>query len=164
MIINNQQKTRGFTLIELMITVAIVAILASIAIPSYLSQITQSRRADATDALLDCAAAQARWFTTESPSTYLNQNDAIAANICNPGGGNLNSREGHYQLRITNPNNCTTNGSLWCFLITATPTPGTSQANDDLCQTMTIDHRGRRAATGNLGGVASDTTDNCWRT
>lgn len=56
-------KWRGFTLIELMITVAVVAILAAIAYPSYLDQIRRSRRADAEAALLELAQWMERFYT-----------------------------------------------------------------------------------------------------
>ena len=52
----------GFTLMELMITLAIVALLAAIAVPSYREYIIRSNRIDATSALLKIAAAQEKFF------------------------------------------------------------------------------------------------------
>ncbi len=57
-------KQTGFTLIELMITVAIVGILATIAATSYQSQIVKSRRTDARTALLDMAGREEKLFST----------------------------------------------------------------------------------------------------
>ena len=57
------KKTQyGFTLIELMITVAIIAILAGIAYPSYLSQVRRSNRTEARTALLQAQVAQEKFF------------------------------------------------------------------------------------------------------
>ncbi|MGH9960023.1 MAG: type IV pilin protein, partial [Pyrinomonadaceae bacterium] len=61
-------KLRGFTLIELMITVAVVAILASIALPSYLEQVRKSKRAEGKSALLRAAQNMERYYT--SNNTY----------------------------------------------------------------------------------------------
>ena len=60
---SGQIKTGGFSLIELMIVVVSVAILSSIAYPSYLNQVTQSRRADAQAVLMEAAQFMERFYT-----------------------------------------------------------------------------------------------------
>lgn len=58
----NKTKLRGFTLIELMITVAIIGILASIALPSYQNHVRKARRAQAQSFLMDVAAKQQQYL------------------------------------------------------------------------------------------------------
>lgn len=60
---------RGFTLIELMIVVAVIAIIAAIAYPSYMDYVRQSRRADATVALLELAQYMERYYTNNGRYT-----------------------------------------------------------------------------------------------
>ena len=57
------KNNKGFTLIELMIVVAIIAILTSIAYPSYLEHIKKSRRSDAQSSLNEFASAMERFYT-----------------------------------------------------------------------------------------------------
>ncbi|MEO8461477.1 MAG: type IV pilin protein, partial [Dokdonella sp.] len=63
------KNTKGFTLIELMVVVAIVAILASIAIPSYSKYGFRTRRADAREMLMRVAAAEERFYTNGNTYT-----------------------------------------------------------------------------------------------
>ncbi|MDJ0758577.1 MAG: type IV pilin protein [Woeseiaceae bacterium] len=59
-------KSKGFTLIELMIVVAIIGIIAAVAYPSYQEQVNKSRRGDCTGALVGLANAMERFYTVNS--------------------------------------------------------------------------------------------------
>lgn len=58
--------SKGFTLIELMVTVAIVGILTMIALPSYQAYVLKSHRTVAINALMSLASQEARWYTTNN--------------------------------------------------------------------------------------------------
>lgn len=150
------QKFTGFTLIELVIAVAIVGILASIALPSYLDTIREARRADGYDALLACASAQARRYSTTSPQTYMDEANALVLGLCgaDTSDNNFYSKERHYQLTITNTN-CLSNNQFWCFSVTATAIG--SQAADTDCASLTVDY------TGNKTHTPTTSTESCWK-
>ncbi len=108
---------RGFTLIELMIAVVIIAILASIALPGYQQFIMEGRRSEGQTALLDIAARQEQFFM---------ENHRYTANIADLGIGNNNTiltEGGWYLLSAT----CGSDGNGSCingYLLTATPQKG----------------------------------------
>src|SRR5580704_15283418 len=77
----------GFTLIELMVTVAIVAILATIATASYTSQIQKSRRTDARSALLDLAGREEKLFSTTNAYSQTGSDLGYGAFPLNIGSG-----------------------------------------------------------------------------
>jgi type IV pilus assembly protein PilE len=62
-------RARGFTLIEMMITVAIIGILASIAYPAYQDYVRRAARADAKAVLMETAQFMERHFTTNNAYT-----------------------------------------------------------------------------------------------
>ena len=70
--------SKGFTLIELMVVVAIVAILAAVAVPSYQQHVIESRRAECTAFALDIASRQERHWTRSRPSAYTTSANFVA--------------------------------------------------------------------------------------
>ena len=74
-------RAYGFTLIELMVTVAIVAILASVAYPNYMSYLQRGRIIDATTKLSDFRIKMEQWF--QDNRTYLNAG-GVACGIADP--------------------------------------------------------------------------------
>ena len=141
-------RTGGFTLVELMITVAIAAILASIAIPSYRSYVLRSRRVDATTALMRIQAAQEKFFL--QCNTYApNLTSAPPAGL----GMSASSENAYYDLVLT-PD------AADPMRFIASATPRGSQAKDRKCQRFSIDQSGVRRAEDD---ARDDRTGECWR-
>lgn len=119
----------GFTLIELMIVIAIIGIISAIAFPSYNSYLRKSRRADAKVTLTKMASTQERWYLQKS--TYTSDVDNI---------GGDTSDDGHYTMAITSADS---DG----YEMTATIIDGGAQSNDTSCQTFTLASTGLKTAT-----------------
>lgn len=128
---------QGFTLIELMVTVAVVGILSAIAYPSYQQYVTRTHRTEAQTVMMSQAQAQERLMT--NTGAYASQT------INSPEGSSDSDR--YYQITVTTP----TSGS---YSITATPE---ARQNDEKCGTLKLDSVGRRGISGT--GSVSD----CWK-
>lgn len=144
-------KGAGFTLIELMIVVAIIGILAAIAYPSYQDQIRKSRRADAMEALTMAAAMEERIFTEKNSYT------SVIGTI-----GGATSAEGYYTISVVAQTidtaaSCVSGTYMPCYKLTAKAT-GT-QANDTRCDEFFLDSTGKKKAEDSAN---ADTTDFCW--
>jgi type IV pilus assembly protein PilE len=139
----------GFTLIEVMIVVAIVSILAAIAYPSYLEFIRKSRRAEARAQLMEAVQYMQRFYS---------QNDrfdrAIGAkdDMTLPDALARVPRQGAQTYTIS-----FVSRSASAFFLQAVPD---GSMNGDRCGTLQIDNAGRRQIAGAKTGV---TVDDCWR-
>lgn len=144
---------RGYTLIELMVTALIAALLAVIALPSYRSVVLRAQRSDARLALLRIQAQQERHYL---------QHQRYGADLeASPAEGGLGtgtrSESGHYALSLA----LTDDGRG--YLATARPAPGDQQQEDVECSSLSIDQSGRRQATGAAPAPAADLATRCWR-
>lgn len=149
-----KNKSKGFTIIEVLVVVAILAVLAAIAIPAYTKYVVGARRADGKTALVAAAQAMERYYTNNY--TY------VGATI---GTGNTDtiyskSDSGYYDISFTGPEFGDTNPSASAFRIQAVADPNGKQAKDALCKTMNINHLGVRKAFNSAG---ADKTAECWK-
>jgi len=128
---------RGVTLVELMVVVAVLVILATVALPIYTNQSRKARRSDARVALLAVAQAQERRYTAVGSYTTVLGDLDLSSSL--QGG---TSEDGYYAITITGGGNS--------YTIKADPS-SSSQAHDS-CTELTLNQLGVRDGTG----------DDCW--
>lgn len=140
----------GFSLVELLIAMAIIAILATIAVPSYQNYITNARRSDGQTALFDLASRMEQYYSDNN--TYQtatigtgNATDVLSSNT---------SPEGWYTLSITTQTPTT-------YTLQATPQNAQGSA-DTRCQSLTLNHLGIKSITDGPAGAPTGTAAQCW--
>ncbi len=133
-------RLRGFTLIELMIAVAVIAILAAVALPSYSEYVRRSARAEARAALMQGA----QWM--ERAATAMGTYPDTAAFPTNL----TRVPSDRYTIALASPA-----GNV-AGTYTLTATPRGAQAGDK-CGSFTLTHTGVRNVTG-----GTETMQNCW--
>ena len=118
----NQQRQKAFTLIELMMVVAVIGILAAVALPSYRNYIVRAARVDAQTELLELASLQEKIFLNSTAYTA----DAAAGYTGTAAGGlgRGTTKNGKYTLAVVVP------AGAQSFVLTAAPVAGSTQAGD----------------------------------
>ena len=143
-----RQRKTGFTLIELMITVAVVGILAAIAYPSYMDSVRASRRAEAINQLSAIALAQEKWRANST--TYTG-----TLGVGGLGWASATTDGGHYTLAVSTT--VATAGTAF----TATATPNGGQVHDTAggvsCNPLTINQNGP------VFGTSPPNQAPCWK-
>lgn len=119
---HHRDRCAGFGLMDVLIALAIVAILATLAYPDYREHLARGRRMDAVTALLGVQVAQEQWRANHSEYAALADLNGVAAQ----------SAEGHYDLRV--PRHSTAG-----FLAVAAPR---GAQRDDACGVFALDQRG----------------------
>jgi type IV pilus assembly protein PilE len=125
-------RQSGFTLLELLLVVAMVAIVVAIALPSYSDSVYKARRADGRVALLEAAQRLERCMT---------RNDSYSHAACTI--PEL-SPDGHYRITESEPRGPTS------FRLRATPI-GAQAGDAASCAWLELDHRGQRTALAKTG-------------
>lgn len=134
----SHKNSLGFTLIELMIVVAIIGLLAAIGFPAYNKYVERGKRAEGRAHLMDTAALLERYYSD-------NNKYATADNTFAPPGINTTSETGKYNVSIT------TSGTYQTYTLTATPT-----FTDADCGNLTLDQTGTKGVSG------STSVSDCW--
>lgn len=137
------RKLKGFTMVELMIVLAIIAILAAIAIPSYRHYVVRANRTEASKTLSDLAAREERFYYSNNVYT------GTLADL----NGTATMETHNYAFDIVASSASVAPAT---YAITATAT-GNQAKDDAACQTISLDNIGRWSSTG-----TTNDDPKCW--
>jgi type IV pilus assembly protein PilE len=146
MIMKHRTQQRGVTLMELLTVIVIIAILASVAIPTYRTYLLRSQRVEAKTALLQLQAAQEKFYLNGNAYTDA-IDDAPPDGLGLPGV----SETGKYEISVD------LGDDGQSYTATAAPADGGGQEDDTFCGSLTLTDTGVRGITGD-GNSAQ-----CWR-
>jgi type IV pilus assembly protein PilE len=155
---HRRTRQAGFTLVELMIAVVVVAVLASIALPSFMDSIRKSRRSDAFAALSAVQQAQERWRGNNASYASALANTAAAGSPPNGLGLPETTSSGYYSVALSG---VTATG----YQATATAVTGKSQAADGNCFRLRVEMAGGNIVYGSAAAAGDfDVSSNnrCW--
>ena len=142
---NGVLVTRGWTLAELMMALAVMGVLATLAVPSYLQQQRNARRSDGHAALVQLQVDQARWRSSH---------DSYADTLLALGWATDRSGQGHYQISLINVD---ADG------YTALATASGGQALDHDCTPLRLTWSGTASAVFGAGDHVDSDPRRCWR-
>lgn len=144
----DRHRARGFTLIELVVAMLVMAILVSIAIPGYRTYSLKAHRTDAKSSLLYLASLEERYYSTANAYSSAPSDLGFASGAAWP----QTVGSGYYTVSVSNVNAATAS-SVGTYTITASAVG--QQAADTTCQSLTVIQDGTQTAS---PGPAS----NCW--
>ncbi|MDB6047204.1 MAG: putative 4 fimbrial pilE-related [Gammaproteobacteria bacterium] len=156
-ILSGRTRAAGFSLVELMITIVIGAILVSIAVPAYTTQIRKTRRTEARTAILDLASREERFYSVNN--AYTDQQANLGYGAAGAVSG-TSVGSGYYTVTVT---------FTAADVTTAPPTQATYtikasaagiQAKDTDCASFTVQETGK---TSSLNSAGTDSTALCWK-
>jgi type IV pilus assembly protein PilE len=142
----------GFSLIELMVTVVIAAVLLSIAIPGYNGQVRKSRRTEAKTALLDLAGREERLYNMSNPPAYSVLPSDLGYNAA-PNSFPMTVGSGYYRVSIA-LSAAVPPATPAGYTFTAVPITA-DQLKDTQCQTFSLTSTGLQTSAPN--------TTLCWQ-
>lgn len=151
-------RMSGFTLVELMITAAIVAILASVALPAYTSYIARAKRADARTQLVQAAQFMQRFYAANDSFKQDRSGNAVIDQIP----ANLKQSPADSDTKIYELSIPADTLSSAHYVLQMAPVAGGSMATDS-CGTFTLTSAGVRGI--QISSTAGDSTlrDTCWK-
>lgn len=136
----------GFTLLELMIVVAIIAVLAAIAVPTYTNYVVRTKRVAAASCLSQYANYMARFYTTNL--NYKKDADDNGIVLPTLGCAGPDQTQDYYKYMLAS-------ATTSAYSLKAVPL-NAQQSRDTRCGTLTLDQTGRRGISG-TGDVKK-----CW--
>ena len=160
---------KGFSLLELMIAVAILGILTSIAYPSYLKQVQESKRTPAKVELMRIAQLQESFYV-QNLSYAKTLNNTSASGGLGFAAATITTEGGNYTVslvsRKADGSACTGTSTTPCviYALQAVPVSGKPQSHDSLCTGFWLTNTGAKAAKSTVHttyGTAS-VRDDCW--
>ncbi len=152
-----RSKQSGFTLMELMVVVAIVGILSAIAYPNYSAYVMKGKRLGAKVAIMEVAQAQERYFSLNMKYAY----DMATLNLSNADDYTVTVAG----LQSDNITACADTTSCITYTVTAIAKSGSPQNNDLKCRKFTLTHTGVQVAltsTDDTSITSDDSTSDCW--